>query len=266
MKLKFIYILLLCGFIKNANAQAPGYMGKRFMFSFFASPNLTVPTSYTYGNNSNDKIIRAKVHPRLGGSIDYIYARRFTIGLKYSHTSLNVSIPRYYQPNNNPNVATQGKDFPAASNCHSIGLRWTKYLTGNLPAPVGGFYGFNLGMTISRLKYEKHSFLELDGTMNEGTTTGKVLPSAFIFGGIRRGIGKYLMFSFTMDLNLTYPVYYARFSRFDPDNLNASPGNDIEGKNMASKTQYLMNRFMINSAYYNSYIFSLGVEFTLLPF
>lgn len=274
MKFKTIYIILLCFTVQYIYAQVPGYIGKRFLLSANIGPNITFPFT-TNDNNYLDNlsygeppyVSKLKINLRFGGSIDYVYNRRNTIGVKCSFVQTGLSMPVYYNNSGSSGYGVHGigGGFPATIKCNSIGLRWTRYTKNrNLPAPLGYFYGFNVGAGIAQLDYKKKSFYEPDGKLNNDTRTTKILTDFVLFGGIRRGLGKRLMWGLTVDLNLACLGYFAHFANFS---LNDSGYTDIvDGTSPAGKTQYVMNDYLIRSAYYYSSMINLGLEITFLPF
>lgn len=249
LKHKIIFLFLVA-IATNMAAQVPGYKGKRMLISANIAPSLISPILGDEGSYGSP--LNYRIRPRFGGSFDYVVNRRSTLGLRY--TFLNIGNLAYsYYDGSTSGVA------PISVGLHSINLRWTRYRSGNLPAPLGVYYGWNLGLGISSLVDKEGKLLDPYGEKKKGVYVNGIHPDVIGFIGIRRGIGSRVMWSISAELNLAYVGYLLSFVS---DGKDAS---EIDGTSEDGKWTYLDNKFIARSAYYSSNTFNITLEFTFLP-
>lgn len=264
-KLAFVLALLVSTIL---SAQVPGYMGRKLLVSLTISPNVSFPFD-SYDEYEGGGGTKFKVKPRFSGIVEYVYNRRRSIGFKYSYLkTTGLNIPIFYKI---PGIAypfTVGGYAPASVSAHSIGLRYIKYTSGNLPAPLGRYWGVYGGVGIATFNDIKGAFLNIDGK-EKGPYMTRVLPDINFFIGTRRGIGKFLMYSLNIEFNVAALSYVVFNSDFDPY-LTSTPWGGTYSSDISYKPagyfQNSVNRDATGKAYYYSNLLGVSLELTLLPF
>lgn len=245
-----IIILILVATATNIAAQVPGYKGKRMLISANIAPSLISPI--IGDGNSSSSTIKYRIRPRFGGSFDYVVNRKSTLGFRYTFLNIGDMSTEYYDG------AISG-EAPISVSVQSFDLRWTRYRSGNLPAPLGVYYGWNLGLGISSLVDKDGLMLDPNGKKKKGVYLSSIHPDVIGFFGVRRGIGSRVMWGISVELNFAYMGYL--FSALG-DGKDAS---EIEGTSEDGKWTYLDNKAIARSAYYNSNTFNLTLELSFLP-
>lgn len=265
-------ILLLISLLVSTvlAAQVPGYQGRRFLISANIGPNFILPNGYSGDYNDvvdGSSFNSFKIRPRFGASIDWTLNRKSTIGIKYSLVQMGANAPVYsLEPGwmGYPDEVLYTGDGSAKIKCHSVGLRYTKYgrRNDNLPAPLGTFGGYQLGVGLSQFYDVDGRFLTRNGIVNKGLYLTTIHPDVIVFFGVRRGIGKRMMWSFLTEFNFAYLGFIVADVNWDIRNMP-----ELEpGTNEAGKHQYIANKYLARSNYFNSNIINLTFELTFLPF
>lgn len=266
--MKKIIILISLAVSATLAAQVPGYMGRRFLISANLSPNVILPVEfdgdYLYGNYPVNSF---QIRPRFGASVDWTLTRNQTIGIKYSFVQTGASAPIYYLQSGGfwyPDEVWSGGNARGVVKSHSIGLRFAGYgrRDNNLPAPVGLFGGYQLGVGLSQFYDTKGQFLRPDGKVRKGLFVTTAHPEVILFIGIRRGLGKKVMWSFLSEFNFAYLGYFLGDINWEENN----PASEVKGTNAAGQEQYITNKYIARGIYYNANLFNLTFEFTFLPF
>ncbi len=262
MKHTIILTIVLLVFGANANAQTPGYLGRRVLLSVNAGPNIAwgVGTEYSY----SDSYSKRRILFHWGGSIDWVCNRRNMIGFKYTYFKRDLDMPRLtFSPGDEPGVAGS---FPAVLKGNQFLIRWTHSIgdvNSDLPAPLGVFYGFGLGVGMPQLNYAKGSFLTEQNKLNNLEKFNYAFTDVTVFGGTRRAIGNRVLVSFLFEVNLSwvgYAMQAALSTNSGPFFFKSDAGS------MPGKYQAIENKRMAKSAYYNSSLFGFSLELSLLPF
>lgn len=277
MKLKYLHIVFFALITSNLAAQISGYVGNRFMVSSSVSANMVLPVGTGFYNNNaiySNTAFQArpfKLVPRFTFDVDYVVSQKTTIGLKYSFLNSDILAPRYFQffdPSEGTLIVRNNNPIPATIKTNSIGFRITRYSQTNtpynLPAPLGFFWGFDLGVGIATLNDENGLMLQPDGTKQKGKYITSLFPDAIWFIGIRRGIGKKIMYGLKYDVNLAYAPYILGHLFYE-QNLNDKV-NNFKAESLAGKVQYIENKHLNKSVYYNSYWINLTLQISFLPF
>lgn len=220
--------------ITQIKAQVPGYLGKRFLVSANITPAITFPFDDLGGGQSS---VRFGVVPRYGAGIEYVINRRRSISLRYAYTQ---SKTRVYNPYDIDDIDPY---FYGKAIQHRISLRSGRSFSGNLPAPLGVYAGWDLSFTIGQLR---------QNSVFGSSKYTKVIPSIFSYMGYRRAIGKRFMAGAMFEFNWFYIgyIYSGIFTGgYDPYN----PDEDF-------------SKSLLKSYYYNSNLVNITLEFSFLSF
>ncbi len=215
-------------------AQVPGYLGKRFLVSANITPAISFPFDELGGGESS---VRFGVVPRYGAGIEYVINRRRTISFRYAFTQSKL---RIYNPYDIDDIDPYyyGKALQ-----HRISLRTGRSFSGNLPAPLGVYAGWDLSLTFGQLR-QKNVF---------GSSGYKrIIPSVFSYMGYRRAIGKRIMAGAMFEFNWFY-IGYIYSGVFSGGYDYSNPGSSFPKQ-------------LLKSYYYNSNLVNITFEFTFLPF
>lgn len=253
-------------------SQVPGYMGRRLLITPTIGPNLNIPFSVydddSFGSSGGSEF---SVRPKFGLAIDFAYSRQRTIGLKYSYSNTQLSMPVFYKVNNN----NYGYPFltafysPANVRSHSLGIRYSKYISGNIPAPLGMYWGVTAGIGIASFNDPKGVFPNYSNP-KIGTYLTSVLFDVIPYWGIRRGIGKRFMWSANIEFNFIALCYLGLNYDFNPyGNESLFGGYSTDSDIQSKPAGYFQRKVTKNTtamAYYSSNLFGITLELSFLPF
>lgn len=190
-KLVLILLSIIC--VIQANAQIPGYLGKRFILG--ANLGITpvgLGLTKRYGMEIKGTIPYFNL--TAGFDVDYTVSRRSTIGLHYGLVVNKILLDLYgndtgYQP------------LRLTSNTVLFKIHSHRKKDG-LVAPIGFMRGWSLGATIVNVTDIKGVFPNADGETVKGKYTTVVVPQVHYMFGYRRTITDKLLFTTSLDLGL----------------------------------------------------------------
>ncbi len=270
MRVKIIAIILFAFSISTVYSQVPGYMGHRLLVSPIIGPILSIPFDTYSEDGTGGGGAKFKIKPKFGVALDFAYNRQRTIGVRYTYTKTDLSMPVFYK-----DIYQQGYPFltafysPASVSCHSIGLRFTKYISGNIPAPLGMHWGVTAGLGIATFNDPKGVFPNYNNP-KKGPYLTSILPDIIPYWGIRRGLGKRFMWSANVEFNFIALCYIGLNYDFEPYGNETlfggySTDNDIQAK-PAGHFQHKVTKHTTAMAYYYSNLFGVSLELSFLPF
>ena len=257
MKLKHIYIILLLAVFSAAKAQPPGFMGKRFLVTANVGPSLAFPFN-SYGSDAGFKF-----KPKLGLTTEYVVNRKTTVIFQYNYSSTKLSVSSYLK---DPfyNDFTELGTHPAAVHNSSINFKYARHINGNLPAPLGFYWGHGVGIGIAGFVDKEGAFTNENGKAKNGTYLTSILPNLYSFIGNRRAIGKKLMLGFNMEFNWWGMIYMGL--NFDYDPYFSNTGTVDLSSKTTGQFQHMINKNATKQAYYYSNMINLSLDITFLPF
>lgn len=197
MKKIYIGILLLITAF-SANAQMPGFMGRRIDIGYdlLLSPHLQ-------GGEFNGGTFGIPLNLRMGIHADYAKNRSWTLGLGYTllQTSFGIYQTGYYSPNSTYlDLATDEHQFNQLS--HNIVFRAYKSRGSDLAPPLGFFYGVEAGVGIVVANDKYGSYPDLDGKFKKGRSIVSICPHFDLVFGRKMAISNRWLFNTSVNFGL----------------------------------------------------------------
>lgn len=261
MKNIYIYLLIVSGFAFNtALAQVPGYRGKRTLFTANIAPAMVLPVNFETGTNISYNF---KIAPRVGFTLEHVYNRKRSIGLNYAYNAFEDKVGRYKtffaSPGSSVVYGTIDGSSPVKLKQHRLGLVLLKGTSGDLPAPLGSHFGFDLGVDIMSLYDTKGNLEYPDSTFSKGKYNSLLKPHVYFIYGYRRALSKSVLLSMQFELNLYYIVN--AYS-------TALAGSDYmpEGESFAGQEQYTLNKDLLRKYQLLSNFTTITLQLSFLAF
>jgi hypothetical protein len=195
---KIVSALVLLVVTLTANAQMPGYLGRRLEvgFDLMMSPHIS--------GGLNNGTFGIPVNMRMGLHVDYAKSRKWTFGLSYTMlpSSFDHNAYGYYDANDNyVNLPIEEHKFKQLS--HTIAFRFYSPRNGDLAPPLGFFWGYELGIGIAVAKDVDGTLPDLKGAFTKGRTVTSILPHWDWIMGRKMAFGERWLFSTGVNIGIT---------------------------------------------------------------
>lgn len=193
---RIVSFLILALIVFGANAQVPGFMGKKHQFSY--TPNIAFSARWHRNKDNFGSLFR------VSHNFEYLYTaqKRFAFGVFYNVLVMNNLVHEQFYGISNDLA-------PVKYARHIVGLTGRKYLRQNDIAPLGTYMKFQLGVIMDMAKYTDDSYKTIEDYRgyNKYITNPKFNGFDIMVGG---GIGREFIVANIMpieigvDLNLPF--------------------------------------------------------------
>lgn len=221
---KLTSILLLLVTVTIAQAQVPGYMGRKHLFAY--SPSLSVFSKEYKANN--DKGVSAFF---LGHNFSYNYVikKRMTIGIFYEYAGFDSYIGDVY-------FERAYVDVYGRFTKHQFGFEWRRSLRSRNLAPLGTYMKFTLSMINAKTIIDEEYYPAVAEDVNNPDQVYGVQSWDFAPGF---GIGRQFIIARYIPLNFEIQAQVPFGSLFDYPEL------DIERAQITNKVGSTVIKFNI---------------------
>lgn len=263
--------LLLIGTGINVQAQAPGYLGKRFLIGIelpmvagidIKRDNFSYLEEDKNGNFSKVSkdyfFLYYKVKPTV--NLEYVLNRKSSIQVFGRFFSSKIDISPFYDT-----VGTEIQQFypidRAKAKTTSFGLKY-KIFTGDGLSPVGKYISFGAEYASNKFEFQDKHFINNEGYQliyrEPQSTVSRTLVLTFGFGS-QYPLGKSLIFNVGGELGLPLSIFsnYDFLYALDPSYL-FDPDSETPPSEEWAKPNSKNN-------FFRSYIFNITVGLALIP-
>lgn len=229
-----VFFILCLGLIGCANAQVPGYMGKKFLAGYnlnlgFGDPLFTD----VWG-----------VYPKHCLSTDYVISRQTMIGLNYEYLSAKVT-----GDNSNSDQSSGAWERLSHFSNHNIGINFTVFPRRNgTVAPLGRYIKFKAFYGVYHVSRDIHVLYQ-DQMYNEyekvysNTAVYKSWGLGLGYGSIRM-IGKNITLDLGGEMNVALKQFNGIEDQFYSNNTSRFTYSETEGNWNFKLSSFLWGNFL----------------------